>query len=160
MSRRDGRLIPLTPSDVAAEMARIGSLDADALRALWPSWFGTPPPGHMRRPMLALALSHRIQTKALGGLPKSAVRTLDAVADQEFGKETPARAHALHLKPGTKLVREYRGVVHEVEVVEKGFLWNGTRHRSLSAIALAITGTKWNGVVFFGVRAPGKRTPP
>jgi len=155
---------PRNPAELAAEIARIGGLDAPALKALWPAWYGkaspgSPParaPARMQRTTLALALAHRMQSEVLGGVSKESARTLDAVAAQEFG-ETSARPSAppRRLKPGTRLVREWRGVVHEVAVVEGGFAWNGARHRSLSAIARAITGTRWNGLVFFGLKSAG-----
>ena len=159
MSRGDNR--PRSQAEVISEIARISALDATALRALWPAWFGKPPPARMRRDMLALALAYRIQCKALGGLSKQAVRTLDAVAAREFGgtavrtSDQPRR-----LRPGTKLVREWHGAVHDVAVVEDGFVWNGTRYRSLSAVARAITGTRWNGLVFFGLKAAGMSKSP
>jgi len=160
MTRRDRGPAPLAPADVAAEIARIGDLDAAALRALWPMWFETPVPARMRKATLALVLAHRIQSVTHGGLTKTAARTLDAVAAQEFGEATRARAPDGHLKPGTRLVREYHGRVHDVEVINDGYIWNGTRYRSLSAIAQTITGTKWNGLVFFGLKPAGRQTPP
>jgi len=156
---------PRNPAELAAEIARIGGLDAPALKALWPAWYGkaspgSPParaPARMQRTTLALALAHRMQCDLLGGVSKASSRTLDAVAAQEFG-ETSARPSVpppRRLKAGSKLVREWHGVVHEVAVVEDGFAWNGARHRSLSAIARAITGTRWNGLVFFGLKSAG-----
>ena len=111
------------------------------------------PPARMQRTTLALALAHRMQCEVLGGVSKESARTLDAVAAQEFG-ETSARPSVppRRIKVGSKLVREWRGVVHEVAVAEDGFAWNGARYRSLSAIARAITGTRWNGLVFFGLK--------
>ena len=142
------------------EIARLGDLESAALRALWPAWFGRPAPPRMQRATLALALAHRIQAATLAGLSQASARTLDAIADEEFGRRgrrifNPPR----RLKPGTKLVREWQGAVHDVAVVDDGFLWNGVRHRSLSAIARAITGTRWNGLVFFGLKT-AKRPPP
>jgi hypothetical protein len=142
------------------EIARLGDLEAAALRALWPAWFGRPAPPRMQRATLALALAHRIQSATRPSLSRDSARTLDAIADQEFGRSGRRIADPpRRLKPGTKLVREWRGAVHDVAVVDDGFLWNGTRHRSLSAIARAITGTRWNGLVFFGLKR-AKRPPP
>lgn len=138
MTRRDHRPAALAPSEVTAEIARIGDLDAAALRALWPTWIETPVPARMRKATLALLLAHRIQSVTLGGLTKTAARTLDAVAAQEFGEATRARAPDGRLKPGTRLVREYQGRVHDVEVIDDGYVWNGTRHRSLSAYGATI----------------------
>jgi Protein of unknown function (DUF2924) len=151
---------PRTRADLTLEIARIGALEAAALRALWPAWFGRPAPPRMQRATLAFALGHRIQSATLGGLSRASARSLDAVAEQEFGRAgRRIAAPRRRLKPGTKLVREWQGVVHDVAVVEDGFVWNGARHRSLSAIARAITGTRWNGLVFFGLKT-AKRPPP
>jgi hypothetical protein len=157
-NRPDGQ--PRNRAELTLEIARIGDLDAAALRVLWPAWFSRPAPPRMQRATLALALAHRIQSATLAGLAPASARSLDAVADQEFGR-TGRRIAAppRRLKPGTRLVREWQGMVHDVAVVDDGFVWNGARHRSLSAIARAITGTRWNGLVFFGLK-PAKRPPP
>ncbi len=148
---------PRGQAEVAVEIARIADLEAPALRALWPDWFGRPPPARMRRETLALAMAYRIQCETLGGLSKRAARTLDAIAAQEFGETARAIAAPARLRPGTKLVREWHGTVYEVFVRDEGFDWGGGRHRSLSAIARAITGTNRSGQVFFGLKsAPAK----
>ncbi len=159
MTKRDIRPAPRFLADVAAEIARIGDLDAVALRTLWSTWFETPVPARMRKAMLALVFGYRIQSVTLGGLTQPAARTLDAVAAQEFGEATRARSRSVLVKPGTKLVREYHGRVHDVDVVDDGYVWNGTRYRSLSAVARAITGTKWNGLMFFGLRSASRQIP-
>lgn len=159
MSRRNGGS-HLSPAQVAVEVARLGDLDATALRALWPVWFKASPPARMQRTTLALALAYRIQAMTTGDLSKASARALDAIAVQEFGDATEVPVAVRRHKTGTKLVREYRGVVHEVAVVNDGFDWNGVRYRSLSAIARAITGTRWNGLVFFGLKATRTRSPP
>lgn len=145
---------PRSQAEWANEIAQIGALDAAALRALWPAWFARPAPRRMQRATLSLALAHRIQSATLGGLSKVSGKTLDSIAAKEFGAATVGAVNPpRRLKTGTKLVREWHGVVYEVAVVEDGFVWNGTRYRSLSAIARAITGTHWNGLVFFGLKA-------
>ena len=113
----------------------------------------------MRRDVLALALAHCIQSKTLGDLSKHANRTLDAVAAKEFGEASARETNQpKRLRPGTKLVREWHGITHDVAVVEDGFIWNSERFGSLSAIARAITGTRWNGLVFFGLKVTGQPT--
>jgi len=143
-------------ASVDDEIAGLETLDAATLRAQWPTWFGRPPPARMQRRMLALALAHRIQSQRLGGLSRNAARFLDDVAARVFDKHGAAPVKARRIKAGAKLVREWRGVAHEVTVVDGGFVWNGALYRSLSAIARAITGTRWNGLVFFGLKTgPG-----
>jgi Protein of unknown function (DUF2924) len=97
---------------------------------------------------MAKAIAYDLQVKAFGGLSGRTRRTLRAAAkaDGRFSlSRLPSR--------GTRLVREWHGTRHEVEVLEDGYLWRGARHRSLSAIARAITGTKWSGPRFFGLVA-------
>jgi hypothetical protein len=93
------------------------------------------------------AIAYDIQVRAFGGLSARTIRALRAAARADSRP-------ALNGLPGcgTRLVREWNGVLHEVEVLEDGYLWRGKRHRSLSAIARAITGTKWSGPRFFGLK--------
>jgi hypothetical protein len=94
------------------------------------------------------AIAYDLQVKAFGGLPARAKRSLRAAARADGSSpltKLPSR--------GTRLVREWHGTRHEVEVLEDGYLWRGARHRSLSAIAQAITGAKWSGPRFFGLVA-------
>jgi Protein of unknown function (DUF2924) len=92
------------------------------------------------------AIAYDLQVKAFGGLPARTKRSLRSAAKAD-------RKSALSKLPsrGTRLVREWHGALHEVEVLEDSYLWRGVRHRSLSAIARAITGTKWSGPRFFGL---------
>ena len=93
------------------------------------------------------AIAYEIQVRAYGGLSARSIRALKAAAKQEAvpaSRRPPGR--------GTRLVREWNGVLHEVEVQDDGYLWRGQWYRSLSAIALAITGTKWSGPRFFGIK--------
>jgi hypothetical protein len=98
-------------------------------------------------------LAYRVQADAFGDLDKATARFLDQVADG--GKKASASVALQQnrvLKPGTLLRREWQGVLHSVSVVEHGFTWNGTSYRSLSEVARAITGTRWSGPRFFGLR--------
>lgn len=147
----------LSPDAVASELERLMSLDATELRTIWPEHFGPPAPARMRRDLLARVLAHQVQVGAFGGLSKAAERRLDEVAADEFGETVKRSSFAArnHLSTGTRLLREWRGIVHEVCVTDAGFLWQGNAYRSLSAVARAITGTRWNGPAFFGLRTSG-----
>jgi hypothetical protein len=139
-------------TNVDAEILRIDSMDVDALRRLWIRQHGERPPAAMSKGLLALALAYRLQEKAFGGLdarPRKTLRSFESAS----GK-SPA-----FIKPGSMLVREYQGVVHEVEVVSGGYRWNSQTWASLTVIARAITGTNWNGPRFFGLRNAGKPIP-
>ncbi len=93
------------------------------------------------------AIAHDMQVRAFGGLSARTIRALKAAAKLDAApasRRPPSR--------GTRLVREWNGIPHEVDVMDDGYLWRGQRHRSLSAIALVITGTKWSGPRLFGIK--------
>jgi Protein of unknown function (DUF2924) len=133
---------------VERELAALTELDRIALLERWRMAFGRDAPPRLSRALMQKAIAYDLQVKALGGLPARTRRTLRAAAKAD-------RKSALSRLPsrGTRLVREWHGARHEVEVLEDGYLWRGARHRSLSAIARAITGAKWSGPRFFGLVA-------
>jgi hypothetical protein len=133
---------------IEAEVDHIRSLGIDALRARWRTLFGAVPPKGLTKHMIGRMIAYRIQKEA-GGLDRETVKVLDRLA--RGGKPDDLNRR---LKPGTVLVREYKGERHIVTVVPDGFLWRDTTYSSLSIIAQAITGTKWNGPRFFGLRVP------
>ena len=124
----------------------IEAMDRAALLDAWVLMFGTPAPKRLSAPFLRRFLAFERQAKLQGGLPKGFRVALDRASDNKPN----ARARAL--KPGGRILREWNGTTHVVDVLEDGFLWNGERHSSLSAIARAITGARWSGPRFFGVR--------
>jgi hypothetical protein len=112
--------------------------------------FGAVPPRGLTKDIVARMIAYRIQEEAFGGLDKETIKLLDRLARGDKTNELNRR-----LKPGTVLVREYQGERHTVTVVPDGFLWQDKTYSSLSTIAQLITGTKWNGPRFFGLRVPG-----
>ena len=134
-----------------ADLARIASLTIDELRVEWRTCIGAVPPSALSKDLLARALAHRVQEKAQGRLAPGRRRELDRLS--KGGQATLRR-----IKIGSVLVREYEGKLHEVYVVADGFSWQGDTYESLSTIARRITGTKWNGPRFFGLR--GRKTGP
>lgn len=131
---------------VADEIDALETLDRDALVDRWCAAFGHAPPPRLSRPLMVKALAYEAQVQAYGGLSPRIVRALKAAARPTAGDASSTRP----LSVGARLVREWNGVLYEVEVLADGYLWRGERHRSLSAIARAITGTKWSGPRFFG----------
>jgi hypothetical protein len=127
------------------ELARIGELDLDELRALWRAMTQQNPPKALSRDLLARVLAYRVQEQTLGKLGRETRKLLDRLAG---GGEEPVQ----HLKVGTVMVREHQGTLHEVMVVPGGFSWREKTYASLSTSARAITGTSWNGPRFFGLR--------
>jgi len=135
---------------IEAEIDLIRSLGLDALRTRWRTTFGSLPPPALTKDLIARMITYRLQEEAFGGLDRATAKLLDAYARGEKARTELMR----RLKPGTVLVREYRGERHTVTVVPDGFVWQGTTYGSLSTIARDITGTAWNGPRFFGLRTP------
>jgi len=136
---------------IEREIAALEGLDRAALLARWRLAFGREAPPRLSRELAMKAIAYDIQVQAFGGLSGRTVRALKAAAKPDSGPTTARRPAR-----GSRLVREWNGALHEVEVLDEGYLWRGQRHRSLSAIALAITGTKWSGPP----SASGTRSPP
>jgi hypothetical protein len=144
----------------------IGTLDRSPrteLRLLWRKVLGEAPPACLGREVLALGIAYAIQERRHGGLTKAVAKELDRLLAHALGDAvsgTPPRPTSPLPRAGTVLVREWQGTTHHVTIVDDGFLWNGQTHRSLSGIARAITGAKWNGPRFFGMRQwTSSRTP-
>ena len=104
------------------------------------------------RDLLIRAIAWRLQEEVCGGLSNSARRQLARHAQELRSSGSISVSSSADLKPGTKLIREWQGRVHEVVIVEDGYVWSGKRYRSLSQIARIITGTRWSGPRFFGTR--------
>lgn len=129
---------------VQEEVEALSRLDLDELRDTWRTRYGAAP--RLRSvDLLRLMLAWRIQAEEGGGLSPAIYRQL--------ARTGPVRAEGLELGPGSILRREWQGRTVEVHVEENGFRWDGQRYRSLSAVATAIAGTRWNGPRFFGLRA-------
>jgi hypothetical protein len=141
---------------VLAQIAGLKSSPTAELKARWRQLFETEPPLYNRR-FLESRLAYRIQELAYGGLKPATVARLEALGEQLDGGKIDVRRQRADDRPiaGTRLIREYQGVEHCVTVCDDGYEWQGRPYKSLSAIARAITGTRWNGWVFFGVRRSG-----
>lgn len=144
-----------TAERVAAEVAAVADVPRDELAAYWSNRFGRAPPKGCGRALLELAAAYAIQERALGGLKPDTRRALAVEMDSPPGEGASRRRSRKQvistIKPGTRLVREWNGHTHHVEMVEGGFVWNGKTHRSLSMIARQITGAHWSGPRFFGL---------
>jgi len=130
--------------DVADELASLDELGSAELRRHWRELTGEPAPQVSPR-LLRLALSYELQARAQGGLSRRAQQVLDQVA----GGKTRTRA----VQPGMRLVREWNGTLHVVTIAaDNRVQWNGKTWNSLSEVARAITGTRWSGPAFFGLK--------
>jgi hypothetical protein len=143
-------------SQLEEEIAHVRDLDLSGLRARWHSVFRRKAPDHLPRHLLYRTIAYRLQAERLGDLDRETQRFLDRVAmGTQKGDELPASGHrrSRHgLQLGTILVREWDGKPQRVTVRDDGFTWNGTTYRSLTEVAFAMTGTRWSGPRFFGLR--------
>ena len=147
--------IPAIPKqDVLGRLAALAGASMADLKDQWRALFGAEPPPYSRK-FLESRLAYRIQELAYGGLKPETVARLEALGEQIDGKNITLRRIRQEQRPitGTRLLREWQGVEHVVTVTRDAFEWQGRPYQSLSAIARAITGTRWNGWVFFGMRA-------
>lgn len=134
------------------EIARLRGLELPELRAVWKRHYGSVAPKTIRRKILILSIAWRIQADILGGLKPATRKRLREVAEAaRTGTVAPVRT-VPRIRAGTRLMRVWQGKTHTVSVLAAGFEWQGSRYRSLSQIARLITGTRWNGLVFFGVK--------
>lgn len=149
--------MPKTSADVAQQLRRLPGMSAPELRALWRETFGRPHPGYVHKDFLVRALGYHIQEKAYGGpSPATRRRLLKLARDIESGAKI-ALFEAPKIKPGTRLVRGWRGDTHVVTVLEDGFEYRDKRYGSLSEIARLVTGTRWSGPAFFGLKVGSGR---
>jgi hypothetical protein len=142
-----------THEPILARLAALKNMTVNQLKAEWQALFDAPAPNNSRT-FLESRLAYRIQELTYGGPDKQTRRLLDLLADEVEGTLTRKAQIADPRNPvvGTKLIREWDGIAHTVTVLKEGFEWGGQRYKSLSAVARAITGTRWNGYRFFGLR--------
>jgi hypothetical protein len=138
---------------VLARVAALKTTPTPDLKAQWRDLFGKEPPPYNRR-FLESRLAYRIQELAYGGLKKETVERLVALGEQLDGGNITVRRARVDHRPiaGTRLIREWQGAEHCVTVLQDGYEYAGRPYKSLSAAARAITGTRWNGWVFFGLK--------
>ena len=128
------------------KVTEIEAMDRAALMTAWSDLFQSPAPKGLSQPFLRRFLAFEVQARRFGGLPKGLFSDLDRQADGKAARPDAA------LRPGGRLLREWNGVTHTVEVIDSGFRWNSQSYRSLSAVARAITGARWSGPRFFGLQ--------
>jgi hypothetical protein len=153
---RHGEPVSFRTSDekIKNEIARLGALDIVGLRLAWRNIFAKTAPTHLPKHLLVRIISYRLQANAYGDLDRKVSQMLYRRARQAVAaidKVTAEKRPLRILKPGTVLTRESGGILHRVIVLENGYAWNDATYRSLSEVAHAITGTRWNGPRFFGL---------
>ena len=145
----------MTEMEFERAIAKLATLPRTDLVERWVALYHTPPPKGLGRRLLVGAIGYEMQAKRYGGLKPATDRRLRKLGDAPTNHEQGNSGMPSRLQPGTRLVREWNGHTHMVEVADEGFIWKGDRHRSLSAIARAITGARWSGPRFFGVNPKG-----
>ena len=157
----------LTAEEVEREIAALDGLDLKALQNRWRELYRVEPPFKIRSGFLRRAIAYRLQELVFGGLSAKTRRQLKAMAEDARSRRQPAIAgpetpgtlavpslpapRRRTLSPGTRLLREWNGSTEIVDVLVDGFGWRSKTYRTLSAVAVAITGTKWSGPKFFGL---------
>jgi hypothetical protein len=151
-------------SPLEDELDGLTRLDLPDLRVRWRKLMRTAPPDHLPRSFLVRVLAYKLQARALGDLDPETARYLAGIERERVRRRTAHEKRAkapppvppvparVGLKPGAMLIREHAGQTHTVTIVPDGFAWNGGTYTSLSEIARQITGTRWNGPRFFGLR--------
>ena len=157
------RVAPAPPDrkTLDGEIARLRDLDVGGLRGHWHNVFGRRPHPNLPRHLLFRVLAYRLQADVLGDLDGESQRLLDRSASPEGAgqRAVDLARRTANLRPGTVLGREWNGQMQRVAVLADGFAWNGKIYPSLSKVAFAITGTRWSGPKFFGLRdKPPKRS--
>jgi hypothetical protein len=150
-----GTSLPLDAS-LPSIIANLEGLDLGGLRRQWRAHLGGEAPAHLSRWLLMKVLAYRLQSSAFGDLDKTIRRILrsgnEDGAGAPFDSRAPQTREGVSLRVGALLVRQWKGQLERVMILEEGFAWNGHTFGSLSQIAKAMTGTNWNGHRFFGLR--------
>jgi hypothetical protein len=138
--------------DVAKALVRLSEVTIFELRGEWRRLHRMLPPMRLSRDLLIRGIIYQLQERAYGGLSKAAARKLEQAAAGPPGRGAAKPAPPISLKPGTRLVREWHGVTHTALIHADGIEWRGQRYHSLSLVARKITGARWSGPRFFGLR--------
>jgi Protein of unknown function (DUF2924) len=145
-----------TSSTIAQQVAELSDLSRNMLTERWRSLYLTEPPHNSSRKFLRGAIAYRLQERAFGGLQSEIRRLLERAAVHAGQRKSLRVESSRKALPGTVLLREWHGVRHQVTVLDHGAVYRGERYRSLSEIARVITGSKWSGPLFFGLKPTAK----
>ena len=146
------RVLALGHAALATEIANLSELETKEPRERWKAVFGKYPSQEIGRSFLTRAIAHHLQERAYGGLKPSTCKLL-ARALEESGSGTSRGLQSRMAQSGTILIRQWRGTTHRVTMLDDGVSFNGKRYRSLSEVARDITGSRWSGPRFFGLRS-------
>jgi hypothetical protein len=154
---KQGSKLERDPQKLASQLDRLRELTPEELREQWQTLFGAEPPPKLRSSLLVQAIAYRLQEKALGSLKPVTLRVLERIADDTTARrQLSPTPKTIHVSAGTVLIREWHGKKHQVTVLKDGFLYRAKRFHSLSQIARTITGSRWSGPLFFGLKSSRK----
>lgn len=139
----------MSKMNILEEYAKLNAMESKELLETWKRYFDVPPQARNNRTYLINQIIYRLQELTYGGLTRQMIDRLEALAESKIvdqRRDDPSR-----LAVGTRLVRQVNGVEHHVQVLADGYEYQGVKYKSLSGVASAITGTRWNGYVFFGL---------
>jgi|SRR5208337_422308 len=137
---------------ISAQIAALASLSMNELKIRWCDLYDTEPPPRISRELLTRAIAYRLQERAFGGPDPATRRLLERTAEDLSARRLKRVAPALRASSGTLLIREWHGAAHQVTVLDQGVVYHGKRYGSLSEVARLITGCRWSGPLFFGLR--------
>jgi hypothetical protein len=138
---------------LSAEIASLSKLGVDELRERWKAMYGKAPSREIGRSFLTRAIAYRLQERVYGGLKPSTRRLLAQVVEESATGSSPKKPQMRMAQSGTVLIREWQGNAHRVTMLDDGVSFNGKHYRSLSEVAREITGSRWSGPRFFGLRS-------
>ena len=144
-------------AEVSREIAALFDLSVSELKDRWRSAYGSQPPPRSSRKLLISAIAYKIQERAFGGLKPSVRRLLESAAGDSSSRRILHTWPVTRATTGTVLIRDWQGKSHHVTVLDRGVLYRKKNYRSLSQVARVITGCKWSGPLFFGLRGRSSR---
>jgi hypothetical protein len=147
------KTLPMSGEAISRKLASLLSLPIKVLKQQWRSLYNSEPPHRVSRELLIRAVAYRIQEQALGGLKPSTRRLLERLASDARSRRPLKLSPCAPASAGTVLMRDWQGITHEVKVLDRGVLYERKRYRSLSEVARLITGARWSGPLFFGLRS-------
>jgi len=145
-------------NDCSVKLAELESMPAPGLRRLWQELIGNSVASGLRRELLIPILAYKLQEKAYGGLKPNTRTQLRRLAALLAADKSAPLTRESRFKPGTRLIREWRGETHEVTIHASGYEYRGKEFATLSEIANLITGTRWSGPLFFGTKSSCKKS--
>jgi hypothetical protein len=150
------RFLGYDATRISTEIAALTDLSVRELKDRWRSVYGAEPPLRSSRRLLLSAIAYRIQERALGGLKPSVRRLLERASGHTGSRQSSRTRPVTRATTGTVLIRDWQGKSHHVTVLDRGVLYRKKNYRSLSQVARVITGCRWSGPLFFGLRGRAK----